>query len=147
MNFLLLFSLVFTGFLVNVNSIPGQPACQTVGEGLPAALCAITNESCRRTHAHMPSGDLKQSPLSSHSHCPAAWIRWVHYLSVFYYSFEAMITSELTGLVFTFQASGSASIPNVLGEVFLETLGEWGRGGERWRDAFRGGCAVLHNAP
>ncbi|KAL4457602.1 hypothetical protein ABPG75_012467 [Micractinium tetrahymenae] len=74
MNFLLLFSLVFTGFLVNVNSIP-------------------------------------------------AWIRWVHYLSIFYYAFEAMITGELSGMVFTFQAYGSAPIPNVKGEVFLQTLG------------------------
>ncbi|KAL4857919.1 ATP-binding cassette sub-family G member 2 [Chlorella vulgaris] len=74
MNFTLLFSLVFTGFLVNVNSIP-------------------------------------------------AWCRWIHYLSIFYYAFEAMITNELSGLVFTFQATGSAEIPNVLGSVFLETLG------------------------
>lgn len=53
MNFILLFSLAFTGFLVNVNSIP-------VG------------------------------------------LRWLHYLSVFYYAFEGMLNTELTGQIFMF---------------------------------------------
>jgi ABC-type multidrug transport system permease subunit len=53
MNFILLFSLIFTGFLVNVNSIPD-------------------------------------------------WISWIHYLSVFYYAFEAMMTTELSGMKLTF---------------------------------------------
>jgi hypothetical protein len=52
MNFILLFSLAFTGFLVNVTSIPEA-------------------------------------------------LRWIHYLSVFYYAFEAMLTSELAGRSFT----------------------------------------------
>lgn len=53
MNFILLFSLAFTGFLVNVNSIP-------------------------------------------------AVLRWIHYLSVFFYAFEAMLTTELNGQTYTF---------------------------------------------
>jgi ABC-type multidrug transport system permease subunit len=75
MNFLLLFSLVFTGFLVNVSSIPKA-------------------------------------------------LRWLHYLSVFYYAFEAMITGELNGQLYDFQAAGSTTIPNVPGETYLTTLGE-----------------------
>lgn len=31
-------------------------------------------------------------------------ISWIHYLSVFYYAFEAMVTNEINGLIFTFQA-------------------------------------------
>jgi hypothetical protein len=79
MNFILLFSLAFTGFLVNVSSIPGV-------------------------------------------------IRWIHYLSVFFYAFEAMVSTELTGMSFTFlyQAGPTAEaleIPDITGETFLSTLG------------------------
>lgn len=31
-----------------------------------------------------------------------AYLRWIHYLSVFFYAFEAMITNEMTGRTFTF---------------------------------------------
>lgn len=74
MNFILLFSLIFTGFLVNVNSIP-------------------------------------------------AVIRWVHYLSVFYYAFEAMVTNEISGRSFRFQAAGFGEVNGVKGDTFLVTLG------------------------
>ena len=79
MNFILLFSLAFTGFLVNVNSIP-------------------------------------------------AVIRWIHYLSVFFYAFEAMLSTELTGMAFTFlyqsgPTSETLEIPDITGETFLTTLG------------------------
>lgn len=53
MNFILLFSLAFTGFLVNVNSIP-------------------------------------------------VVIRWIHYLSVFYYAFEGILTTQLNGEEYVF---------------------------------------------
>ena len=68
MNFLLLFSLVFTGFLVQISSVPSALA-------------------------------------------------WLHYLSVFYYAFEAMITSEAGGLSFTLEAAGYAKVEDVLGSV------------------------------
>ena len=79
MNFILLFSLAFTGFLVNVNSIP-------------------------------------------------AVLRWIHYLSVFFYAFEAMMTTELNGQFYTFlyQSSPTAEaleIPDISGETFLSSLG------------------------
>lgn len=79
MNFILLFSLAFTGFLVNVNSIP-------------------------------------------------AVLRWIHYLSVFFYAFEAMLSTELTGMSFTFlyqsgPTSETLEIPDITGETFLTTLG------------------------
>lgn len=71
MNFLLLFSVLFTGFLVNVNSIP-------------------------------------------------EWIRWIHYLSVFYYAFEAMVTSEILGGNYDFTADSlGANVKGVRGEVYL----------------------------
>ena len=77
MNFLLLFSLAFTGFLVNVNSIP-------------------------------------------------AVLRWIHYLSVFFYAFEAMLSTELMGVPFTFLYTPSPGqapleIPDIYGDTFLVT--------------------------
>lgn len=45
-------------------------------------------------------------PQPTHLTPAAGWIRWVHYLSIFYYAFEAMITGELSGMVFTFQVGG-----------------------------------------
>ncbi|RMZ55635.1 hypothetical protein APUTEX25_000218, partial [Auxenochlorella protothecoides] len=74
MNFIILFSIMFTGFLVNVSSIP-------------------------------------------------AYLRWIHYLSVFFYAFEAMITNEMTGRTFTFMASGYAQIEGINGNTYLTTLG------------------------
>ena len=79
MNFLLLFSLAFTGFLVNVNSIP-------------------------------------------------AVLRWIHYLSVFFYAFEAMMSTELMGVPFTFlytpePGKDPLEIPDIYGDTFLVTLG------------------------
>ena len=35
-----------------------------------------------------------------------SWLRWIHYLSVFYYAFEAMITSELNGTTFELTVRG-----------------------------------------
>lgn len=40
MNFLLLFSLVFTGFLVNVNSIPGAPRFSALAQLYPSSAGA-----------------------------------------------------------------------------------------------------------
>ncbi|KAK2079440.1 hypothetical protein QBZ16_003132 [Prototheca wickerhamii] len=74
MNFIILFSIMFTGFLVNVNSIP-------------------------------------------------TWLRWIHYLSIFFYAFEAMITNEMTGRTFSFQASGYGELTGIVGNTYLETLG------------------------
>lgn len=74
MNFLLLFSVVFTGFLVNVNSIP-------------------------------------------------VWIRWLHYLSVFYYAFEAMVVTEILGGSYDFKASSiGAAVKGVKGSVYLSDV-------------------------
>lgn len=35
-----------------------------------------------------------------------AFLRWIHYLSIFFYAFEAMITNEMTGRTFSFNVSG-----------------------------------------
>lgn len=64
MNFILLFSLAFTGFLVNVTSIP-------------------------------------------------VVLRWIHYLSVFYYAFEAMLTTELNGAKFLLKYQANVSEPSI----------------------------------
>ncbi len=78
MNTLLLFQLVFTGFLVNVNSI---------------------------------------NPV----------LAWIHWLSQFFYAFEAMIQNELNGGTFDLVVSAPGIEPLVLpdtaGEVFIDTLG------------------------
>jgi ABC-type multidrug transport system permease subunit len=74
MNFLLLFSVVFTGFLVNISSIP-------------------------------------------------EWIRWLHYLSVFYYAFEAMVMTEILGGSYDFEASSiGAAVKGVKGSVYLSDV-------------------------
>ncbi|KDD71489.1 hypothetical protein H632_c4927p0, partial [Helicosporidium sp. ATCC 50920] len=73
-NLFVLFCVVFTGFLVQISSIP-------------------------------------------------AWLSWMHYLSLFFYAFEAMITSQINGKEFTFNAAGQASVENIKGEVYLRTLG------------------------
>jgi len=78
MNTVLLFQLVFTGFLVNVNSI---------------------------------------TPV----------LAWIHWLSQFFYAFEAMIQNELNGGAFDLVVSAPSIDPLVLpdtaGEVFIDTLG------------------------
>jgi ABC-2 type transporter len=52
----------------------------------------------------------------------SAWFAWLKYLSIFYYSFEILMTNELSGQVLSFDAPGYPSIP-VYGEVFLKTIG------------------------
>ena len=47
---------------------------------------------------------------------------WLKYGSIFYYSFEILMTNELTGLVLDFDAPGYPPIP-AHGQVFLETVG------------------------
>ncbi|KAK9811462.1 hypothetical protein WJX72_004287 [[Myrmecia] bisecta] len=74
MNLVLLLSLLFGGFLINIASI---------------------------------------SPV----------IRWAHYLSAFFYAFEAIFVNEMSGLFLTFAVAGYAAVPNVRGEVFLAALG------------------------
>ena len=50
------------------------------------------------------------------------WYAWLKYASIFYYSFEIMMTNELAGIVLSFDAPGYPPIP-IYGEVFLETIG------------------------
>lgn len=51
-----------------------------------------------------------------------SWYAWLRYLSIFYYSFEILMTNELTGLLLSFDAPGYPTIP-IYGEVFLKTIG------------------------
>lgn len=78
MNTLLLFQLVFTGFLVNVDSI---------------------------------------TPV----------LAWIHWLSQFFYAFEALIQNELNGgefdLVVSAPGIDALVLPDTAGEVFIDTLG------------------------
>lgn len=55
-------------------------------------------------------------------HSMSPWYAWLKYASIFYYSFEILMTNELSGLVLSFDAPGYPAIP-VYGEVFLETIG------------------------
>ena len=50
------------------------------------------------------------------------WYAWLKYASIFYYSFEILITNELSGLVLSFDAPGYPALP-IYGEVFLLTIG------------------------
>jgi ATP-binding cassette, subfamily G (WHITE), member 2 len=52
----------------------------------------------------------------------APWYSWLRYLSIFYYSFELLVTNELNGLLLAFDAPGFPSFP-VYGHVFVETIG------------------------
>ena len=47
---------------------------------------------------------------------------WIRYISIFYYTFEILITNELTNVMLTFNAPGYPAIP-IEGEVFLKTIG------------------------
>ena len=49
------------------------------------------------------SSAVLQSPRPTLPALPAAALSWLHYLSVFYYAFEAMITNELNGQLYDFQ--------------------------------------------
>ncbi|CAB9505804.1 Putative white-brown complex homolog protein 30 [Seminavis robusta] len=51
----------------------------------------------------------------------AAWYSWLRFLSIYYYAFELLVTNELTGLLFSFDAPGFPRLP-VRGEVFVETI-------------------------
>lgn len=50
------------------------------------------------------------------------WYAWVKYTSIFYYSFEILMTNELAGLLLSFDAPGYPALP-IYGEVFLLTVG------------------------
>ena len=54
-------------------------------------------------------------------------LRWIHWLSQFFYAFEAMIQNELNGgryeLVLTAPGINPVNLPNTAGEVFIDTLG------------------------
>ena len=52
----------------------------------------------------------------------APWYSWLRYVSIFYYSFEILMTNELDGLLMSFNAPGYPAIP-IYGEVFLKTIG------------------------
>lgn len=54
-----------------------------------------------------------------------AWFSWLKYLSIFYYSFEILMTNELTGLVLAFDPTGAELQEelDVNGSVFLQTIG------------------------
>lgn len=111
MNFLLLFSLVFTGFLVNVNSIPGA-----AGLGVFAPLVGQEGRrgggrACGGTGVQRPTHRRPPLPARLASSRPAVWLAWIHYLSVFYYAFEAMITSELSGQLYSFQVGCVLLVP------------------------------------
>jgi ABC-2 type transporter len=74
MNLVLLFSLLFAGFLVDIQSV-------------------------------------------------AAWLRWLHYLSIFFYAFESLLVNELSGLFFSVSVAGYDAIPSIRGETVLGILG------------------------
>ncbi|BDA44712.1 probable broad substrate specificity ATP-binding cassette transporter at C-terminar half [Coccomyxa sp. Obi] len=71
MNLVLLLSLLFTGYLVNI--------------------AAVT-----------------------------VWLRWVHYLSVFFYGFESLIVNEMSGINLLFAAQGVSV--NITGDLFLQLI-------------------------
>jgi len=54
-------------------------------------------------------------------------LRWIHWLSQFFYAFEAMIQNELNGgrydLVLTAPGINPVNLPDTAGEVFIDTLG------------------------
>eukprot|EP00887_Chlorella_sp_A99_P006677 scaffold3.g6677.t1 len=52
-----------------------------------------------------------------------AWIRWLHYLSLFYYAFTSLMINELAGLTLNFSVEGYASVNGLQGSVFLATVG------------------------
>jgi ABC-type multidrug transport system ATPase subunit len=52
-----------------------------------------------------------------------SWIRWLHYLSVFYYGYTALITNEMVPLLLDFVVEGYTAVRNVRGTTFLNIIG------------------------
>ena len=51
------------------------------------------------------------------------WIRWLHYLSPFYYAYSALISNEMSSLLLNFIVKGYTAVTNVRGSTFLEIIG------------------------
>jgi ABC-type multidrug transport system ATPase subunit len=52
-----------------------------------------------------------------------SWIRWLRYLSVFYYGYTALITNEMVPLLLDFVVEGYTAVRNVRGTTFLNIIG------------------------
>jgi hypothetical protein len=52
-----------------------------------------------------------------------AWIRWLHYLSPFFYGYSALVTNEVASLSLNFTLDGYAAVQNVRGTTFLQIVG------------------------
>ena len=52
-----------------------------------------------------------------------AWISWLRYISVFFYSYSVLITNEVLSLLFNFVVEGYTAVENVRGVTFLQILG------------------------
>lgn len=50
-------------------------------------------------------------------------LRWIHYLSFFYYAMEATVSSQIDGQAFSLDAAGYSTVSNVKGATYLKTLG------------------------
>lgn len=51
------------------------------------------------------------------------WIRWLHYLSVFFYAYSTLMTNEVATLSLDFAVQGYAAVKNVRGTAFLDIIG------------------------
>ncbi|GAB4823317.1 hypothetical protein N2152v2_010363 [Parachlorella kessleri] len=51
------------------------------------------------------------------------WIRWLHYLSLFFYAYASLITNEVANLSMDFVLEGYAAVSNVKGLAFLDIIG------------------------
>ncbi|KDD77010.1 ABC-2 type transporter, partial [Helicosporidium sp. ATCC 50920] len=51
------------------------------------------------------------------------WIRWLHYLSLFYYAYSALMINELSDLLLNFVLQGYAAVSGVRGTTFLAIIG------------------------
>ncbi|KAI8112521.1 hypothetical protein M9434_003844 [Picochlorum sp. BPE23] len=52
-----------------------------------------------------------------------AWVSWLRYVSVFFYSYSVLITNEVLSLLFNFVVEGYTAVENVRGVTFLQILG------------------------
>lgn len=52
------------------------------------------------------------------------WISWLRYLSLFYYSFEVLVSNELDGIELDFRVEGFVNVRNIDGRTFLASLNQ-----------------------
>jgi ABC-type multidrug transport system ATPase subunit len=53
----------------------------------------------------------------------APWCAWLHWLSIVFYAYAALVTNEVSGLLLKFEIAGYTAVDNLRGSAFLSIIG------------------------